>query len=506
MLPPVNTENKPAIYFKATRWLAVLLAVMCCSFFAEAQSYQGYHSSTYSGVYAILTNPTDILNHRFRGDINLVGLSTQVNNNLVTFKLKNGDGNNAIYPNPVTRQAKLNFNTDIFGPSILLRLSDKHALAITTRGRVMANVKGIGANLLNLTIQDSLEQSLINADLSINNISVTAHAWTELGLTYSRQIGISDYGVWKAGISLKYLSGVSAFALTTNKLAFTYTDSLAGLPVARAAITNLRGTINLGYTKNVDSLNGNLNNYFSFTNPGVGLDIGVNYEYRGEMQVYETAYSDEIRNYIWKAGISITDIGFIRYSKQQTGGFGTTFKGNTYLTDTLSPPSDSSSIQQMVNYYQNLFAVRNESSAMTMQLPTALHLTYDRFFSKVLGIQAQVNVPLVFTPSPYYRGTFNPLSVCITPRAEISWCGFYLPVAWNSYAGLQVGAAIRLGPLVVGSGSLINTKFLNRTKSADAYFILRIPFFGYREYKEKTKKDRSKLSREERKALDCPAN
>ena len=505
MLHRINTRERSVIFLKAARYLTVQMIFVSCSFFAGAQSYQGYHSSTYTGVYGILTNPTDILNHRFRGDINLVGFSTQVNNNLVTLKLKNGDNNNVIYPNPVTKTAKLNFNTDIFGPSFLIRLSDKHAFAITTRARVMANVRGIGSNLLNLTIQDSLEQSLINADLSINNIATNAHAWTELALTYSRQVGISDYGVWKAGVSLKYLSGAAAFSLVTNKLAFTYTDSLAGLPTARAAITNLRGNIALDYTKNVDSLDGDLKNYF-FKNPGIGLDIGLNYEYRDEMQVYETAYSDEIRNYVWKAGISITDIGFIRYNKQQTGGFGTTFKGNTYLTDTLKPPSDSTSIQQMANYYRNLFGIRDESSVMTMQLPTMLHLTYDRFFNKVLGIQAQLNVPLVFSPSRYYRGTFNPLSVSVTPRAEISWCGFYLPIAYNSYAGLQVGAAIRLGPLVIGSGSLINTKFLNRTKSADAYFILRIPFFGYREYKEKVKKDHSKLSKEERKALDCPAN
>ena len=502
---PFGYTRKISFFFTSARKQLVLLSLFSSmAFMSIAQSFQGYHSSTYTGVYGILTNPTDILNHRFRGDINLTGLSIQANNNLVSIKINNKE-DNFIRPNPVAKPAKFNFNTDIFGPSIMMRLSDKHAFAISTRVRVMATVKGIGKDLLNLTIQDSVAQSLVNADISVNDFSINAHAWTELALTYSRQVGISDYGVWKAGISLKYLNGQSAFSLASSGLAFKYTDSLAGLPVARAAITDLRGRINMRYTQNVDSLDGNINNNFLFKNPGLGLDIGLNYEYRDEMQVYETAYSDEIRNYVWKAGVSITDIGFIRYSKQQTGGFAVSFKGNTFLTDTLKPPSDSTHIGQMNNYYRNLFGTRTDVSAITMQLPTALHLTYDRFFNKWLGIQAQLNVPLVFSAANYYQGTYNPFSLIITPRAEISWCGIYLPIAYNSFSGLQVGAAIRLGPLVIGSGSIINTKFLNNSKAGDAYFILRIPFFGYREFKEKIRKERSHLSKDEKKALDCPA-
>lgn len=34
-----------------------------------AQTYIGYHSSPYAGVYAVVTSPADILNHRVRGDV-----------------------------------------------------------------------------------------------------------------------------------------------------------------------------------------------------------------------------------------------------------------------------------------------------------------------------------------------------------------------------------------------------------------------------------------------------
>ncbi len=488
-----------------------IIAVIILNFlsvFSLAQSYSGYHSSAYTGVYGILTNPADILNHRFRGDINLVGIFTQLGNNLVTLKYKASEGDNVIRPDPITKAGRMNFNTDVFGPSLMVRLSDKHALALTTRARVMVNMNGVGANLLNLTIQDSLDASLINADISVRNTSLRVHGWTELALTYSRQVGISDFGVWKAGISLKYLSGVGVFSFSTNKLSFTYNDSLVD-PVdnmPKPAITNLRGNIVLGYTKNMDSLGANLSDYISFKNPGIGMDIGVNYEYRDEMQVYETIYSERTRTYIWKVGASITDIGFIRYNKQLTGGFTTAFSGQTYFTEKLKLPSDSTGIQQMENYYQRLFNARAEPSAITMQLPTALHLTYDRFFNRWLGVQAQVNVPILFSTVDQFIGTYNPLSVIVTPRAEISWCGLYLPISYNSISGFQAGAALRLGPLVVGSGSIINTRFLNKTKGIDAYVILRIPFFGYRDYREKIRGEKNHLSKKERRLLNCPSN
>jgi hypothetical protein len=80
----------------------------------------------------------------------------------------------------------------------------------------------------------------------------------------------------------------------------------------------------------------------------------------------------------------------------------------------------------------------------------------------------------------------------------------YMPVSYNSVSGMQAGFAMRLGPLVIGSASIINSRVLGRTKTADIYFILRVPLFGYREYKEKIYSDKHKLTKKERRALDCP--
>jgi hypothetical protein len=478
------------LYRTIGKGVSIFIFILFNCFFLQAQSYTGYHSSAYAGVYTILNNPADILNHRTRADINLVGFSTALSNNVFAFKYKNrnDDAAGLSYPKPVKKDGKLNFNTDVFGPSVMIKLSDKNAFAVTTRVRAFTNVHGISNAILNSLLPDVSSESYVGKRLAISNASVNMHTWKEVALTYSRQIAHTDFGVWKAGISLKYLGGVAAFSLSSNNLSYIH-DSIIDPRDGKTkdALINAAGNINISYTKSLDSLSDNINDYLSFKNPGAGLDIGISYEYRDEMQVYETMYSDKTANYIWKAGASITDIGFIRYNKQQTKSMVNNFSGKTYTVDTLVPPSDSNDIYQMANYYNNLFNARTESSLLTMQLPTTLHLSYDRYFNKWLG-------------------NYTPVSVCITPRAEITWAGFYMPISYNSISGLNVGTALRLGPLVIGSSSIINAR-AGKTKGIDAYFILRIPIFGYREYKNKTYgQQMPKLTRKQRRELDCPTN
>ncbi|MBL7701805.1 MAG: hypothetical protein JNM14_06115 [Ferruginibacter sp.] len=484
---------------------------MLINSFCHAQSYSGYHTSPYAGVYSILNNPADILNHRVRADINLVGVSAGVGNNIFTFKYNkinsdDEDDEALTFPSPIKRNGKLNLNTDVFGPSVLVRLSDKHAIALTTRARVMANLRGADENLLNTLFQDSIGRELIGSTLNIHDMNINAHAWKEIALSYSRQIGISDYGVWKFGASVKYLGGVAAFSMHSINLSFAH-DSIFDISTGsmKDAVLSPKGSIAIGYTKNLDSLSDGFSDYMSFKNWGIGADIGISYEYRDEMQVYGTAYSEKTANYIWKAGVSITDIGSIRYRKPQTKGITTKLNGNNYTVDQLEPPSDSSDFYQMSNYYKKLFNSNTESPDITMQLPTTLHLSYDRYFNKWLGVQGQLNIPLMFSPVAYQTGNYNPASLVITPRAEIPQAGLYVPLTYAAGSGFQMGAALRLGPLTVGSASLINTRILSRTKAADVYFILRVPLFGYREYKDSEPKFQwPKLSRKERHKLNCP--
>ena len=52
----------------------------------EAQSYIGFLTDNYSGVHSVITNPANIVDSRFKTDINLFGVSAFVTNDYYAAK------------------------------------------------------------------------------------------------------------------------------------------------------------------------------------------------------------------------------------------------------------------------------------------------------------------------------------------------------------------------------------------------------------------------------------
>ena len=454
-------------------------------------------------MYGTLYNPANILDHRFRADINLIGFSAGIQNNIIKISL--GDKDDPVKTaNSILHNGRGGALVDVMGPGFMLRLNDKNAIAVTSRFRFGANADKLDKNLLNITLQDD-PTVFDSSQINIKGGSVEAHGWNELAFTYSRQIGVTDFGVWKAAISLKLLGGQGGAYLTSNHLSFRYNDSIkedAQQQLKYGGADNSAGNLNINYSGFIDDWDDHYA-YKFLRQPGVGADLGVTYEYRNVMQVYETAYNEETLNYKWKAGASVSDIGSIRY-RSSVNSYNTHLSGQSYVFEDLKPPPDSNTLVSIANFYKQKFPGRPSDTHFTMALPTTLHLTFDYSFNQWLSAAAHFFMPVILAKAPYYIGTHSLAQVTVTPRAELSWVGFYLPLTYQFAGGFQTGAALRLGPLTIGSASLVSTGLLRKTKSADAYFILRIPFFKYRPYEGEEIPQHSKLSRRARKALNCP--
>jgi len=483
---------------------AVLVA---CSFMLQsrAQSFLGYHSSSYSGVYGTLYNPANILDNRFRADINLVGIAAAAHNN--GFRLNLGGNVETLnIPEPNSGKiTKMHVQADAFGPGFMLRLSDNDAIAITSRARAQTNIDGAPDFILN-TLRDHLLEKYDGKGITVPDMRVQAHAWTETNFTYSRQIAISDFGVWKAAATIKLLGGQYAAYTKTNNLRFTYRDSVrydAATNEIYPGIENVNGNINWNYSASFDNGNQDYKNIRPFRNPSVGLDIGLTYEFRDDFQVYETNYNENTLGYKWKMGVSITDIGNIKYD---AGGndFNAVFKGQSYELNDLQPPADADNVSLISNFYKGKFTGTEGPSYFTMSLPTAMHLMFDYSFNKWMFMETHFSMPLKFTSAKYYAGTFVPTMFSVTPRAELPWGGLYLPISYNNFSGVKVGGAMRVGPLVIGSASAFSFVAGRKTRGADVYVILRVPLFRFRTRENQGGMEApEKLSRRARRALRC---
>ena len=67
--------------------------------------------------------------------------------------------------------------------------------------------------------------------------------------------------------------------------------------------------------------------------------------------------------------------------------------------------------------------------------------------------------------------------------------GIYLPVNYNELTSFNAGLSVRLGPLFVGSGSLL-TAMLGESKQADFHFGLRFGGLQKNKAKKGNKKDK----------------
>src|SRR3954470_1189919 len=145
------------------------LLLSCCLFTiytAKAQSFIGYDVATYTGVYGTLYNPANILDHRVRADVNLAGFSILEANNVVKLHLRFSNSDGATLRFPTHKTGRMNVQTDVLGPSFMVRLSDKNAFAITTRFREQVNADKLSAPLLNLNLLKDVSR--------LNHVPITA--------------------------------------------------------------------------------------------------------------------------------------------------------------------------------------------------------------------------------------------------------------------------------------------------------------------------------------------
>ena len=130
--------------------------------YAQAQSYLGYLNDNYAGVHSVINNPANIVDSRFRADINIASLSGLLTNDY--YGAKFGDLLKSDYD--FERDAKQyptdsnNFlvNVDVLGPSFMFNLNQKSSLAFFTRARSITHLSNISGQALN-DIQEDINEN-----------------------------------------------------------------------------------------------------------------------------------------------------------------------------------------------------------------------------------------------------------------------------------------------------------------------------------------------------------
>ncbi len=436
-----------------------LCVFLCLSITIFSQSYPGSQSGNYTGVNGAFFNPASIADNKYKWSFNLFSLNGGVSNTNASFNLKNigdvfKDNVDSVFLGSGNKVVSGLVNADIIGPSVMFAINRKTSLAITSRMRVVANVSEIDGGLIDAINNDANE---LPFSLNSNrNQKIAANAWADIGLSFGRVLVEKGKHYLKAGVTVKYLAGSNNAFVNMNKINATVNEDILG----DVYVTNASGTLALGHAgTDFDNLDGS--NAFDFNGSGIGADLGLIYEYRPNGTHYK-----------FKAGLSLLDVGAIKYTPN-TNSYGSYTMNINQVQRWYPADLDGKSIEEIKDYFDSSPYFTNNSanlSSYKASLPTNLLLTADWALTKNVFVDIAGQLNLAGKENAY--SSFYANSVSITPRFETRLFSAFLPINYNEISNLNAGLAIRIGPLFFGSGSVL-TALVSESKQADFHVGLR---------------------------------
>ena len=462
----------------------LILSLWLCAVWQQplfAQEFMGYHYNNYMGVYGVVSNPASIAASPYQFHINIFSASVVAGNN--AYELNRADlfhfhfsglTEGPDYQKIISDARKNGWAVaDVLGPSVLISLDKKSALGIATRLRVMAEADDLGNGAFNLF--GNPNPAYYGVNYSEQHVRVNANAFADMGISYARVLEDNGDHLLKAGITLKYIQGFTGGTLGISSLNVNMQNA--------NSIQTLNGAGSLAYAQNLDQYTQKgaslrLNEPVSMVNGTAGMDFGMVYEHRpGRLRSPKGAEGNVA--YDFRFSLSVTDLAFapIRYKAgNQSAGYLLT--ADNVLKDTFTIKN----AQNLTNYLQglqtrNLASKQVSTGYFSMSLPSSIHTNVDWHLAKNIFINADAVISLR-GPNSQHSGTNYISTLSLTPRWETKTFSVYSPVSVNVQKEINWGIGFRVGPLFVGSASVLSDLFQSHVRTADAYMGISIPIFG----------------------------
>jgi outer membrane protein OmpA-like peptidoglycan-associated protein len=191
--------------------------------------------------------------------------------------------------------------------------------------------------------------------------------------------------------------------------------------------------------------------------------------------------------YKLKVGVSMTDLGGVKFSK---GGQSGDFIANTTNWDISKLDFGTTPIAALDDTLSARFGGNIGGANYKMNLPTAFSTQIDYHIWKDLYINQTNFFAFGFNSNANKVHDFTTISV--TPRWDHRIAGVSIPISYNSLMGARTGLALRLGPVTFGTSSVYPYRAFLRgdgfgkkdITGLDAYVLVRIPI-AYKRIKDR---------------------
>ncbi len=459
-----------------------LFVLFSLAFTATAQDFIGYINSNYSGIIGTDLQPASVVDNRFQTDIHLIGFSASVFNNYVGMDksaLKHSgnfySGHYAAFDDEKFGEHYLSarengidksvyFTNQVYLPSFMFAINEKNALAFKWKVRTILNIDGIEEPLAKLIYNQLDYPSLWQQDIRNKNLSIQTMTWAEYGITYGHVLKAEGKHFLKAGATVKLLQGLQAAYLYVDDLYYNFRND--------DTLSLFHTHVNYGHSTNFEFNQNNIK-YKFVSNPSVGFDLGIVYEWRPnyekfkyEMDGKTNLNRKDLNKYKLKVGISLLDVGSVKFQKAPESH---DFTADISLWNIHN--FDINNIKEFDDTVNYRFTDEG-GQYFNMQLPTALTAQIDYNIWK--------DVYLNFTP--YYsffsktsKSKVHEISTfSLTPRWDFKWAGIFIPVSYDLMGNTKIGFGFRLGPVIIGTSSLAPWVTNSKIYGGDIHLMLKL--------------------------------
>ncbi|MFM7769951.1 MAG: DUF5723 family protein, partial [Bacteroidota bacterium] len=483
---------------------------------SQAQDFFGASTSNYGGLYSIDYNPANMADNRLKFDLQLFGLGYNAGQNFIGLKPQYIYRDGGIYssayplldPTPPTieftsPQFKDNRSAIVSGqihlPSLYIAISDKMGFTLSGKQRNYINIDGVDKELFELAFNSLDVPNLQNIAFTNDKLSIQTMSWLEYGFGFGSVVMDKGEHFIKVGGKMKALFGLTAAYLYSKDFKFEVTSD--------TTITLISSQTSYGVAQNFESNTNNAKPDW-VSRMGLGFDFGAVYEWRPkyldfkyDMDGETNLWRREKNKYKLKVGISLNDLGGVKFKKGNGSGDFTANVVNWDINNILV--GDSTAIADLNDTLNSQFGIPNTTPYFKMNLPTALNTNVDFHIWRDLYVSQTNMFAFGFSNNPNKVREHSVFA--IIPRWDHRIAGISLPISYSPLMGMRTGMALRFGPLTAGTSSLYPyTRFLRAdgkgskdVYGADFYMSLHIPIA------HKKVKDRDKDKVSDRKD-DCP--
>ncbi len=420
---------------------------------ATAQSFRGLSLDNYAGIPGLLLNPANAADSRHGFELHLASINGGAANDYFTL----GKGlplDSEAWDDGLVRTPRddnsLYVNADAIGPSLFLGLGKRTGLGLVTRLRSVYNIDGFNGRLYE-GISDGFDGTNDFAFDQGEHHS-TLHAWGEASVVLGTVLLETKRSLLKGGLSVKYLRGAGGVYTSSPRIDGSYDANAERLRTA--------GQFTYGRAGMVDFSEAEAGELLESLDNGWGFDAGLVYEWRPD----DVREGRRRKQYRLKVAASVVDLGSIAYaeSSQITYNTNATFNTEDYGGESLE------------YFLEDTYDGQESGGSAEFLLPAALHVMVDLRLTGGLYLSALSTNSL----RPANTGLTNhvPSTLTLAPRLETKALGLYAPLTFGGQGGTSWGAGVRLGPLMVGSATILSQVFSEESQAADVYVGLRLAF------------------------------